>query len=117
MFHFLVTFKIEVTNLVHPSTNTIYENVKAVDGENLYQAMCTLEKIPGSGFTFKSDVSTYGHFITSINGLDEDKTKDDYWTIRINKLEIWAPKGEYTLFMNWNFLFWCKFVAMSSWWD
>ncbi|XP_071833939.1 uncharacterized protein [Apostichopus japonicus] len=91
-----VTFKIEVTNLVHPSTNTIYENVKAVDGENLYQAMCTLEKIPGSGFTFKSEESSYGHFITSINCLDQDTTKDDYWTIRINKLEIWAPKGEYT---------------------
>lgn len=89
----IVTFKMEVTNLVNPAPPVLYDDVKSVDGENLYKAMCAFEKEPGSNFSFVSILESLGHYITTINGLEQDEEKDYYWTIRIETLEHWAQEG------------------------
>ncbi|KAJ8031836.1 hypothetical protein HOLleu_25164 [Holothuria leucospilota] len=88
----VVLFTLEVVDLVHGGAPVTYNDV-AVKGENLYHAMCQLEAKPGSNFTFQSLLTSYGHYITVINGLSKDDANDNYWTIRIGNLDHWAPVG------------------------
>lgn len=76
-------YQIEVVNMINPAEPVVY-HVNAVEGQNLYQAMCALRDKPGSDFTFeiREVVEHPGqHFIASINGVGENQARLFYWKI------------------------------------
>lgn len=64
-----------------PSTTSLYFSVFAIS--HLFSTI----------FSFVSILESLGHYITTINGLEQDEEKDYYWTIRIETLEHWAQEG------------------------
>lgn len=85
-----VFFTLTVQNLVSQGAPVTYQDVKAGNSENMYQALLKLE---GSGrdFRFKAYRLTKKHHqIYSVNGLHQNGETNLHWTMRIGDMDTFA---------------------------